>query len=214
MKTLHINLQKINGQDIITYNFTDVLKHASNLATLNINIQSPPTSDNIKISTKMNNPIEYNFKVKGYQSEPKLLSLPQHGTLKLLADNNFTYTPNKDYHGTDTFTYQAEDGLGQKSTPTTVTISVTKPPIQQTESTKVTNINNNHGNSQDVTTNNPYKNLINDQLLSQLNTNNFNNLNLSNLNLINPKEQITNQIITFIKTLINHIKNITNQIKL
>ncbi|MDD3985602.1 MAG: Ig-like domain-containing protein [Methanobacterium sp.] len=200
-----------NGQDTITYNFTDVLKHTSNLATLNIFIRSPPISDNIKISTKMNNPIEYNFKVKGYQSEPKILSLPIHGTIKLLENQKFSYTPNKDYHGTETFTYQAEDSLGQKSSPTTIIITTTKPPTHQKEPITSKNNHNNKLNNQDM--NNPYKNLVNDPLLSQLNTTSS-YLNITNLNSMNPANLMANPIITFINALINHIKNIINKIKL
>ena len=34
-----------------------------------------------------------------------------HGTLTLNADGSFTYKPDDDYHGTDSFTYLATDGL-------------------------------------------------------------------------------------------------------
>jgi VCBS repeat-containing protein len=49
---------------------------------------------------------------------------PAHGTLTLSADGSFTYTPAADFHGTDTFTYQASDGTAL-STAATVTITVT-----------------------------------------------------------------------------------------
>ena len=39
-----------------------------------------------------------------------LVSGPSHGTLDLNADGSFTYTPNADYHGPDSFTYRAFDG--------------------------------------------------------------------------------------------------------
>jgi hypothetical protein len=39
-----------------------------------------------------------------------VVSAPQHGTLSLAADGSFLYTPNQDYHGTDHFTYKANDG--------------------------------------------------------------------------------------------------------
>ncbi len=40
-----------------------------------------------------------------------LQNQPSHGTLTLNSDGSFTYTPNTDYTGTDTFTYVANDGL-------------------------------------------------------------------------------------------------------
>jgi VCBS repeat-containing protein len=46
-----------------------------------------------------------------------------HGMLALNADGSFTYTPSADFGGTDTFTYQANDGT-LNSTVATVTITV------------------------------------------------------------------------------------------
>ena len=52
-----------------------------------------------------------------------LESGPQHGTLDLEADGSFTYTPDADYSGGDSFSYRASDG-GLESDPATVTIDV------------------------------------------------------------------------------------------
>jgi large repetitive protein len=52
-----------------------------------------------------------------------LLSGPANGTLTLASDGGFTYMPNADYFGIDTFSYRASDGLLQ-SAPATVTITV------------------------------------------------------------------------------------------
>ncbi|SIN79215.1 VCBS repeat-containing protein [Singulisphaera sp. GP187] len=52
-----------------------------------------------------------------------LVATVQHGTLALNANGTFTYTPNAGYTGTDTFTYQASDGL-QASGVATVTLTV------------------------------------------------------------------------------------------
>jgi hypothetical protein len=38
-----------------------------------------------------------------------LVSGPANGVLALSADGTFTYTPNADFYGTDTFTYRAND---------------------------------------------------------------------------------------------------------
>lgn len=48
---------------------------------------------------------------------------PANGTLTLNGDGSFTYTPNANFNGTDSFTYQASDGSAM-SAPATVTISV------------------------------------------------------------------------------------------
>ena len=54
-----------------------------------------------------------------------------HGSVALAADGSFTYTPDADYHGPDSFTYRAFDGAAY-SLPAIVTIdvaSVNDPPV-------------------------------------------------------------------------------------
>lgn len=53
----------------------------------------------------------------------ELVSDVSHGSLDLEDNGAFTYTPNADYHGTDTFTYKAYDGL-EYSNEATVTITI------------------------------------------------------------------------------------------
>jgi len=48
----------------------------------------------------------------------------EHGQVVLNADGSFTYTPEADFSGTDTFTYQVSDGQGGQAT-ATATVSVT-----------------------------------------------------------------------------------------
>lgn len=47
-----------------------------------------------------------------------------NGTLDLNADGSFTYTPNANFHGTDSFTYFANDGTVNSDAAATVTITV------------------------------------------------------------------------------------------
>lgn len=54
-------------------------------------------------------------------------SAPSHGTVEMHADGTFTYIPNADFYGTDSFTYKAYDGWA-KSEYATVTITVTQKP--------------------------------------------------------------------------------------
>ena len=53
-----------------------------------------------------------------------LVSGPAHGTLTLNADGSFTYTPDANYNGTDSFTYKANDGTADSNV-ATVTLTVT-----------------------------------------------------------------------------------------
>ena len=50
---------------------------------------------------------------------------PTHGTLDLNADGSFSYVPDADFSGTDSFAYQANDGFGNSNI-ATVTITVTE----------------------------------------------------------------------------------------
>jgi VCBS repeat-containing protein len=53
-----------------------------------------------------------------------------HGTLTLNTDGSFTYTPTTGFSGTDSFTYQANDG-SINSNMAAVTVTVTKPKVNQ-----------------------------------------------------------------------------------
>jgi VCBS repeat-containing protein len=52
-----------------------------------------------------------------------LVAGPQHGSLALNPDGSFTYTPDADYNGGDSFTYRASDGASQSAV-TTVNLTV------------------------------------------------------------------------------------------
>ena len=54
---------------------------------------------------------------------PSVVSAPAHGTVALNANGTFTYTPATGYSGTDTFTYEVNDG-SVNSNVATVTINV------------------------------------------------------------------------------------------
>ena len=48
---------------------------------------------------------------------------PAHGSVTLNSDGSFTYTPDADYNGADTFTYEAFDGAAASTATVTVTIT-------------------------------------------------------------------------------------------
>ncbi len=52
------------------------------------------------------------------------VSDPAHGALTLNSNGSFTYSPNANYNGTDSFTYRANDGQANSNT-ATVTITIT-----------------------------------------------------------------------------------------
>ncbi|TWT37656.1 Peptidyl-prolyl cis-trans isomerase A precursor [Posidoniimonas corsicana] len=53
----------------------------------------------------------------------ELVDGPTHGTLSLMEDGSFTYTPDGDFSGSDSFTYRASDATAT-SGPVTVTLTV------------------------------------------------------------------------------------------
>ncbi len=55
-----------------------------------------------------------------------LVSGPTHGTLTLNANGSFTYTPNANYNGTDSFSYKANDGVANSNV---ATVSLTITPV-------------------------------------------------------------------------------------
>lgn len=65
---------------------------------------------------------------------------PTNGAVVLNTDGSFTYTPNNNFHGTDTFTYKANDGQLDGNT-ATVTITVNAPPVAVDDSGFVVNEN-------------------------------------------------------------------------
>ena len=51
---------------------------------------------------------------------------PEHGTLKLNSNGNFSYIPTEDYMGNDSFTYKANNGFSDSNI-ANVTIKITPP---------------------------------------------------------------------------------------
>ena len=56
-----------------------------------------------------------------------IISKPQHGTIKLNRNGTYTYNPESNYHSTDNFTYQVNDGYASSNI-ATVMITVNTPP--------------------------------------------------------------------------------------
>ncbi|MHB1038697.1 MAG: tandem-95 repeat protein, partial [Pirellulales bacterium] len=68
-----------------------------------------------------------------YMLKAVLVNGPQHGTLSLAEDGSFIYQPAANYHGPDSFTYRASDGmlLSERATVALDVISVNDLPVVQ-----------------------------------------------------------------------------------
>ncbi|PSB23629.1 Ig-like domain-containing protein [Stenomitos frigidus] len=110
----------------------------SDTKTLFVNVggalNSPPTANPDSYTTTRNTALTAAGQgVLANDTDPEnnaltanLLTTPTNGTVVFNSSGTFTYTPNTNYVGSDRFTYQASDGIGN-SNPATVSISVTAP---------------------------------------------------------------------------------------
>lgn len=86
-----------------------------------------PIVQNIDLKTDKNTPVLAAFKATDSESDPLLYSIanaPKNGVVKI-TDNSFSYTPNTDYLGSDSFSYLAFDGEDY-SKPAIVTIDISQ----------------------------------------------------------------------------------------
>ena len=134
------------GTDTFTYKANDGVSD-SGVATVTITIESVNDSpvaidddyeideDEILVVINPNGVLSNDMDPEGDSLVASLIDDVQHGTLSLNADGTFTYSPNADFNGTDTFTYKASDAESSSNL-VTVTIKVNPvndPPIAITD---------------------------------------------------------------------------------
>jgi len=120
-----------SGTATISYTIDDDrLGVASAIATVTVTNSGPvAVNDNYNVNEDevlvMNAPgvLANDTDVDGDTPSAALVDGPTHGTLTLNANGSFTYTPATNFSGSDSFTYNAADGIGT-SNPATVSITV------------------------------------------------------------------------------------------
>ncbi len=136
------------GTDSFTYQANDGIA-SSNVATVTLTVDSlAPIASDDSFSTNVNTPL--NIAASGVlanDTDPQALPLtsvlvagPTHGSLTLNVDGSFTYTPNTNFYGSDSFTYQANDGLASSNI-ATVTLTLNSLPPVATDDNYSTNVN-------------------------------------------------------------------------
>lgn len=96
---------------------------------------SPPEAEDMSLETYKNIAIEGTLKAQDPDGDPltfEVTGSPKRGTLELGDDGAFTYSPEKNKVGKDSFTYTATDPFGNVSQQATVTIEILKPTSQLT----------------------------------------------------------------------------------
>ncbi|MCV7283088.1 tandem-95 repeat protein, partial [Mycolicibacterium flavescens] len=118
-----------NGTDSFTYRATDAEGAISTVATISITVRpvnDAPVASDDSIVTDEDAPYSGSVSTSDIDGDTVTTAVDQdveHGTLVLNADGTFTYTPDENFYGTDSFTYRASDGNGGLTTGT-VTITV------------------------------------------------------------------------------------------
>lgn len=125
------------GTDTFTYQVSDPIA-VGNTATATITVANqPPVANNFSYTTRQNTTLAvtaangvlaHASDAEGETMTAVLVSTTSNGVLALKPDGSFTYTPNNNFTGSDSFKYQASDPNGT-STPATITLVVDQPPV-------------------------------------------------------------------------------------
>jgi len=134
-----------NGQDSFTYKVRDGALH-SNVATVTVTVNpvndAPAgTNDSYTLAedTTLTIPapglLANDFDAEGPLFISNRTSV-SHGTIEVLSNGAFTYTPTANYNGTDSFTYRVSDSF-VTSSPITVNFTIT--PVEDVNDAPVSN---------------------------------------------------------------------------
>jgi len=124
-----------NGTDTFTYQAMDVDGKLSNLATVTITVSavndapiavddSYSTNEDVVLTIAGPGVLGNDSDVDMDPLSAMLVSGPTNGVLVLNTDGSFTYTPNADFNGKDSFSYKANDGsLDSNIAKVTITVN-------------------------------------------------------------------------------------------
>jgi VCBS repeat-containing protein len=106
-----------NGADNFTYKLSDGAVD-SNIATVSLGVTAvndAPTAGDQTLTTLEDTALNLDLlagsaDIDSATLTPTIVGGPQHGALIQNADGSFTYTPDANWHGEETFTYKVSDG--------------------------------------------------------------------------------------------------------
>jgi len=126
-----------SGNVSFTYKANDGISD-SNISTVTINVNAvndPPVSEDTSAETNEDSPTSLGLNAQDIEGPLNdqffysIVSQPSNGTASVPAtvpNNTCEYTPNKDFYGTDTFTFRASDGTDNGNI---ATVTVTVAPV-------------------------------------------------------------------------------------
>ncbi|MFW9968042.1 MAG: Ig-like domain-containing protein, partial [Candidatus Thorarchaeota archaeon] len=130
-----------HGTDSLTYQVFDGTDY-SGLVTVTVEVEpvgDAPRAQDDSYTTEENIPliIDALSGVLVNDSDPdddllasQIITFPSHGSLDFNVDGSFTYTPDPDWYGVDSFVYEALDGIFTDTATVTITVlPANKPPV-------------------------------------------------------------------------------------
>ncbi|MCD4810439.1 MAG: tandem-95 repeat protein, partial [Methanosarcinales archaeon] len=115
-----------NGADSFTFNANDGTVD-SNTATVSITVtgvNNVPVASDQSVTTPEDTSVDITLSATDADGDAltySIVDVPSHGTVTL-SDNTATYTPDANYNGADSFTFNANDGTDDSNT---ATVSIT-----------------------------------------------------------------------------------------
>jgi len=118
------------GTETLTYVANDGhVDSAPATVTIHIAAQNDaPVASPLTLTTDEDQPATTTLLATDAENDPlafAIVTQPQHGSVTV-TDNHATYTPDADFHGTDTFAYRATDGIDDSAA---ATVSITVNPV-------------------------------------------------------------------------------------
>ena len=113
-------------------------------------VNDPPIASNDNYMTLEDTPLSIGLPgvlsndsdIEGDTLSAVVVTPPLHGALTLYPDGSFLYTPDPNYNGTDSFTYQASDGVALSNVATVmITVSAVNDPPDAANDTDDTYLN-------------------------------------------------------------------------
>ena len=124
--------ENFNGTDTFAYIASDgALSSTAGLVSVTVTaVDDDPNTMNVSAVTDEDNAVEIALEAEEYDGDTISFSIkdnPAYGTVSLTGDKA-TYTPNENYYGADSFTFEAVDYTAKKIL-NTATASITINPV-------------------------------------------------------------------------------------